>query len=55
MAKLKESHGDKFKNEEKTQLYAEYLAFDFTFKEYKIEKEVIELALDKFELKINYS
>ena len=53
--KLKESYGDKFNNDEKLQVYAEYLGFDFIFKEYKIEKEVIENALITFSLNINYT
>ena len=55
IAKLKESYGDKFNNDEKLQIYAEYLGFDLIFKEYKIEKEVIESALITFNLNINYT
>ena len=55
IAKLKEIDSEKFENDEKLLIYAEYLAFDQIYREFKIDREVLESSLIKLSLNINYT
>ena len=46
---------ERINNDQKLQLYAEYLAFDQIYREFKIEKEVLECARILYNLVIKYS